>query len=145
MKKKLLYVLISALLISGLNISISKAAQNSEEFSQQLEQMAEQLKITGKKYGEKFLPFYTKLQTCSVYKDDIAEVYGKKNNQCHFRMMNYDCNAPIEVSEYYGLMGKNVMAAMAEWDTNTLDVLLKKKQQYTDFENTTIKYYCKPQ
>lgn len=143
MKNKLISFFAILLVLFGINSTITQAQNSNEEFSQKLKQMAETLKITGQTYGKKFAPFYTKLQTCTPYKDDLTEIYGKTNTQCHFRMMGYDCLAPFAVSEYYGVMGANVMNALAVWDENTLESMTQKRKKYEDFENTTIKYYCK--
>lgn len=101
------------------------------------------LKQTGQEYGKTLAPFYTNLKTCTPYTGDITRIYGKENNQCHFKMLQLDCRTPFIVSEQYGKMGSDVMQALANWDEKNLMNFYRVKDALTEFENSTIKYFCR--
>ena len=48
--------------------------------------------------AKKMLPIYNKLETCTPINSDYFQIYGLENNKCHFKYVNYDCYAPIEIT-----------------------------------------------
>ena len=48
--------------------------------------------------AKKTLPIYDKLETCTPIKSDYYQIYGMENYKCHFKYVNYDCYAPVEIT-----------------------------------------------
>ena len=48
--------------------------------------------------AKKMLPIYSKLETCTIVNSEYFQIFGIENNKCHFKYVNYDCYAPIEIT-----------------------------------------------
>ena len=96
-----------------------------------------------KEIAQRFIPYYKNLKTCTPYdKDDIAKIYGKKNNQCHFRLNRYDCKTPIAISWQYGKTGYELLKTMQD-EKQHLEYIEKHKKYYKQMEKNIIQTYCK--
>lgn len=51
--------------------------------------------------AKQMIPVWQKLYTCSPVNNDFVKIYGINNNKCHFKYINYDCNAPLDVTKKY--------------------------------------------
>ena len=89
-----------------------------------------------------FLPFFENLQTCTYYKGQYTQVFGKKNGQCHFRIDRYECIVPPEISKQYAKQGYDVMQAIKDMDVQKIKTLEVQKDNYKQVEADILDNYC---
>ena len=51
--------------------------------------------------AKKMTPAYENLKSCKPIINEYIEIYGIKNELCHFKYVNYECQLPMTVAKEY--------------------------------------------
>lgn len=124
------------------------AYDNSVELQELKKQQAE---------VKQYIPYYKNLATCNPYKNQYYQIYGKKNGQCHVKLMdnagqNYDCNIPMTVASVNSSMGKSALTRISSFNLestdasniSTLNSIMGELLKVAEIESKMIQYHCKP-
>ena len=111
---------------------------------------------------KKYVTYYNNLATCTPYKTDLYQIYGKVNGACHLYMVDnmgngYNCNVPMAVASVNSSYGKRVFNKIATVDLESLDYnnieqfmreftqVMQDLQTLAKMESTMLQHHCKKQ
>lgn len=129
--KKFILLIIALILFQAIIPALSEDRDSPEE-----------IRASAKEIAQRFMPYYKSLKSCTPYNnDELAIVYGEKDNQCHFRLNRYDCKTPKIISWQYGKISYDTLKKMQD---NKQDVnSIKKQAKYIkEMEKNIVKDYC---